>query len=135
MKQCTVCKEEKELSEFYKHTTSKDGKSWRCKVCDNKAVKAHRHKHRERYLVRQQKANRLSKYNLTQEEYMKLFEEQRCVCAICGKQDILQVDHDHETGLVRGLLCPTCNRGLGMFYDNHVYLEAAILYLKKKINV
>ena len=50
-------------------------------------------------------------------------------CAVCGKTSRLQVDHDHSTGKIRGILCPTCNRGLGMFYDDPVLLEKALVYL------
>lgn len=64
------------------------------------------------------KRKRLRKYGLTQEQYDALFEKQYGVCAICkqpaGKPWFtLAIDHDHETGEVRGLLCVTCNTRLG----------------------
>lgn len=56
-------------------------------------------------------------------------------CAICGKEcDIhrnLAVDHDHESGKVRGLLCQNCNVGLGHFKDNPALLQQAIDYLRR----
>jgi hypothetical protein len=55
------------------------------------------------------------------------------VCAICGgvnpNNKALGVDHDHELGSVRGLLCDLCNRGLGMFRDNPDLLEKARAYI------
>ena len=53
-------------------------------------------------------------------------------CAICGKQPKqLVVDHDHEDRTLRGLLCATCNSGLGMFRDSAVNLLAAVAYLEE----
>ena len=57
-------------------------------------------------------------------------------CAICGKHQnkfkkALSVDHCHKKGIIRGLLCNSCNLGLGKFYDNCELLNNAIYYLKK----
>ncbi len=76
---------------------------------------------------------RLYKYDLTEQEFNKLYRIQRGACSICmavpeNPLD-LQVDHDHETGEVRGLLCGFCNRGIGMFYDRQYALARAIRYL------
>ena len=51
------------------------------------------------------------------------------VCAICGSDEGLAVDHDHETGRVRGVLCRSCNTGLGFFGDDVARLARAIEYL------
>lgn len=53
-------------------------------------------------------------------------------CKICGSEEKLQIDHDHETGSIRGLLCGRCNRGLGLFRDSVDYLEGAVRYLKEE---
>lgn len=80
--------------------------------------------------------SQLSQYGLTIEEYDKLYDEQNGVCACCGEPQtlgcrFLSVDHDHETGRVRGLLCTNCNIGLGHFKDDKEKLKMAIKYLEE----
>src|ERR1035437_9773262 len=74
------------------------------------------------------------KYNITQEQYNELFNKQNGKCAICGKHQselkkALGIDHDHETGKNRGLLCDKCNLLLGHANDNVQVLTQAINYL------
>jgi len=57
--------------------------------------------------------------------------EQKGRCAICGEVKKLCIDHDHKTGLLRGLLCTGCNLGLGCFQDNMAILAEAQRYLRK----
>jgi RNA polymerase-binding transcription factor DksA len=80
------------------------------------------------------KASRLKReYNLSVQDYQRMFKEQAGVCAICGqeiKESDCHIDHDHKTGRVRGLLCGNCNKGLGMFRDDSSVLLNAIDYLK-----
>lgn len=84
-------------------------------------------------------AKMLSKYGITKVEYEKMRRRQRYRCALCHRREKtwngnggrLSVDHCHTTGVVRGLLCPMCNRGLGLFYDRIDVLERAIEYLGK----
>jgi len=71
------------------------------------------------------------KYNLEFEIYLQLIETQGEVCAICKQSKKLVVDHCHTTGKVRGLLCNSCNSGLGQFQDNTGYLISAADYLKQ----
>ena len=78
-------------------------------------------------------------YGITLEEYDAKLEEQGGVCEICGKPDEVEgrrmaIDHDHDTGAVRGLLCGTCNRGLGSFMDDIETLKKATAYLIKYSN-
>ena len=74
-------------------------------------------------------------YGIDLDNYNKLFELQNGRCAIClsdkvlGQGKFLHVDHDHKTGKVRGLLCNSCNFGLGSFKDNPEFLKKAIEYL------
>ena len=78
----------------------------------------------------------LVKYGLTVDDYEALAESQGGRCAICRESPDwkanggrLVVDHDHTTGAVRGLLCPSCNLGLGYFADSPKSLTNAINYL------
>jgi hypothetical protein len=80
-------------------------------------------------------------YDITVDEYHDLVEKQNSLCAICGEPEFvkdqhgktrsLAVDHDHETGSVRGLLCTNCNKMLGHGKDSPTILTNAIDYLKK----
>lgn len=73
------------------------------------------------------------KYGLTLADYNAMLAAQDMACAICGQRSDkpLHVDHDHETGEVRGLLCNSCNTGLGFFKDRIRLLAAAIVYLEE----
>lgn len=78
-------------------------------------------------------------YKISLEEYEKMLKQQNSCCKICNINiETLQnkrkknfcVDHCHSTGKIRGLLCDSCNKGVGFFNDNTSLLEKAILYLK-----
>jgi hypothetical protein len=73
--------------------------------------------------------------DMTYERYLQMLESQKSCCAICGAhQDKFKrklcVDHNHETGEARGLLCDACNGGIGRLKDSTQMLEKAIKYLK-----
>jgi hypothetical protein len=77
-----------------------------------------------------------SMYGLTREQWQVIYNKQNGSCAICGKsQDELgyklQIDYDHGTGKVRGLLCKKCNLGIGMFGEDVENINKAIRYLEK----
>jgi hypothetical protein len=75
------------------------------------------------------KSRRLKvRYGITLDAYEQMLCEQGGVCAICGDEKELVVDHDHETGEVRGLLCRACNLRLGMV-EQPGWLAAAFVYL------
>ena len=86
---------------------------------------------RERERERSLKRN----YNLSREDWLGIWESQDGECAICGqsftKQSNANVDHDHETDEVRGLLCNKCNLGIGLFNDDPELLLLAARYLNK----
>lgn len=76
---------------------------------------------------------RLRQYGLTEAAFTTMLEEQGRRCAICRTgidAKNCHIDHDHATGVVRGLLCFGCNTGLGSFGDDETRLAAAIAYLK-----
>jgi len=71
-------------------------------------------------------------YGITIDDYASLVESQESKCAICNETPkTLYVDHNHETGKVRGLLCMKCNAGLGLFKDKQSNLQNAVAYLQK----
>jgi len=73
-------------------------------------------------------------HGLSRVEFVRMYEDQDGCCAIC-REDIsikdIKVDHDHETGVVRGLLCSQCNVGIGMLKENPDIMTTAILYLEQ----
>lgn len=72
------------------------------------------------------------RYGLTPEQFIKLSDSQGGLCAICKRiMNGICIDHDHETGKVRGLLCRNCNTGLGMFEENIEFLRLCITYIEK----
>ena len=73
---------------------------------------------------------RFAWHGLIPQEYYRMLDEQHGACWICKRIDRkLRVDHDHQTGKVRGLLCSSCNTGLGMFADSTILLSNALAYL------
>lgn len=114
-KKCNVCKEIKELKEFNKSVISPDKHSYTCRYCMvNLRLK--------------------SRYNLTREEVDNLYITQEGKCCICNEfflRKSLVVDHNHKTGITRGLLCSPCNRGIGLLKDDKEIILSAVKYLNK----
>lgn len=93
---------------------------------------------RERRNARKRNRHFLLEYGLTADDIKRMEEEQDGKCRICnqppdrgifGQPPRLHVDHDHETGEVRGLLCSGCNTGIGMLQEDPLRLFASIEYL------
>lgn len=135
-KNCPDCKESLKRDSFNKDRTQYDGLCSYCKKCKrtrSKKYRADRSEHYKNYeFVRGLRRN----YNMTLEDYERIYKEQDGKCAICDKREEefkrkLHVDHDHKTGFIRGLLCTKCNPGLGYFEDSIEKLELAITYLNK----
>ena len=126
MKRCPDCGAWKPLDEFPRNKNTRDGRHSYCKPCHNARGKetyerlygSTRHYHLKR------------RYGIGADEFDELVRQQGGVCAICGRADPEHVDHDHETGAVRGILCFNCNGGFGQFRDSIDALLSAASYLE-----
>lgn len=74
-------------------------------------------------------------YGITLEQYEEMLEAQGGGCAVCGKQcsvkNYLSVDHNHETGEIRGLLCQMCNLALGYIEEDPARVDDLLAYLRR----
>lgn len=140
MKTCTRCKTKKSLADFYKQTSSKDGKMSRCKKCCAEYNKEWAAKNperaKERWRIAEKKsrnnpARRARKFGITVDELNIWLSVDNC--QICGNQfksgQNKHIDHCHVTGKVRGVLCTNCNTGIGNLRDSAELLKKAIQYL------
>lgn len=106
-----------------------------CRTCRNIRSKQWRKDNPERKRQYEKISTLKSRYNLSYEEYLDMFSKQENQCSIC-KTEVLpntknaHVDHCHTTGIVRSILCTTCNTGLGKFKENKQLLAEAIKYLE-----
>jgi hypothetical protein len=104
---------------------------------NKRKVKAYYKKHRERYKTYFRKDNLLRNYKLTEEMYNTMLSNQLNLCALCHKDfegKTPTVDHDHKTGVVRGLIHRKCNSLLGYAGDDISILQLGIDYLQKHQN-
>lgn len=86
---------------------------------------------RERGYARDNRNKKLVKrYGITVDQFEEIVTVVQGRCQICQVARALHVDHDHNTGRVRGLLCGNCNRGIGLFQEDPQKLRAAIAYLE-----
>ncbi len=127
MRVCRYCGEEKPLSMFYKSS------GWKCKTCkDAQRLAYYQSDKGKAEKLANKRRHTLRKYGLTEEQYQQMLDAQGGVCAICGGVDkgkSLAVDHDHNTGENRGLLCFQCNVVIGNSRENVETLQSAIDYL------
>ena len=127
-KKCSKCGKVKSRNKFYKDKNKKDGLNFQCVECLSKYY--FQDKGRNKYYMRT--------YGITVDDYNKMLKDQDGVCAICGTDNPQRkgtvnfaIDHCHETGKIRGLLCSICNRLLGDAEDDIEILELAIKYLRE----
>lgn len=150
-KVCRKCGVEKGVDEFYMRQGGRRVHS-ECRVCFIAANKKYRKKHAEAYKAYQETYRAKHRDALNSKERIKrlmrvygvdlIWVERQLVrqngkCAICGFTFLFDgkpinqpnIDHDHETGSIRGLLCHKCNKALGLFSDNPDLLFSAFKYL------
>ena len=125
MKVCSDCGAEKPEAEFARN---RGYVTKRCKPCYSDYVKS-LPSYQDRERVRDQKLR--ARYGISLGDYLEMLRGQNGACAVCGGGGKLHVDHCHETGRVRGLLCGSCNRALGLLKDDIDSLKKAIDYLQK----
>jgi hypothetical protein len=123
----------KSTDQFGKQARAKDGLRWTCKECNQQAGR--RYMTPLRNLIK-----RLARFGLTIASYLAMSKAQNDCCAACGRPEWhkqhgtlqkLAIDHDHETGNIRALLCRRCNTTLGQVEEDPQVLAALIGYLNK----
>lgn len=137
-KQCSRCKKLLPLSDFHHRTNgSRIGHVSQCKLCEAKRKKAYiKSKYRPGHLRRKREAAYRRTYGVTLRDYEELLKKQDGRCAICGTDKPgkrfkhFAIDHCHQTGEVRGLLCNCCNAALGYFGDDLNVLLKAVRYMQ-----
>ena len=128
-RECTDCGEFKPWADYHKKADGRNGRNSYCDACDYdrkvKWRKANPEKQHDQQLRRM--------YGSSREEYLALTEAQGGGCGICGCTDRkLVMDHNHKTGEVRGTLCQTCNKGIGLLQDSPSIVRAALDYLENR---
>ena len=120
MKTCQTCQKEFDIPRRPKYCS---------KACSKKAYNTNIH-----YRTVGESLRLLKAYGITLEDYYKILKFQGGVCAVCKKspdgRGKLHVDHNHITGIIRGLLCYSCNAGLGKFKEDPELFRRAVVYLK-----
>lgn len=125
-KTCPICGETRPLEQFPANRSAARGIGSYCRPCHNRITRENRiklHGSTRNYHLRE-------RYGVTEAQVEEMVREQGGVCAICLERPAEHVDHDHETGEVRGVLCFTCNVGLGNFRDRPDLLDRAVHYLE-----
>jgi hypothetical protein len=146
VKTCNTCGVEKPLTEFYKDTHNNGGVRHRCRDCERVVRSSEDAKQRQREATARwrkahpednKKSSKNTKlkqaYGISLSDYQAMVEKQKGKCAICGDKVALHVDHDHETGKVRELLCCHCNKGLSGFKDSPLLTEKGTRYLLRHV--
>nr|WP_138958697.1 endonuclease VII domain-containing protein [Streptomyces sp. YIM 121038] len=114
-KRCHGCDEVKPHSEWHRNANASDGLSSRCKACR---------------AIEDREAHLKSKYGLTEAQRDEMIAAQRGLCVICLKAPAEHVDHCHETGRVRGVLCFNCNTAIGLLAEDTDAMSRAADYLE-----
>jgi hypothetical protein len=137
-KQCQMCKKTLSLDNFFKSKQTKDGFGSYCKECKIINNRENWNKNKHKHIEQRANSHLINTYGITLNQYQNILDRQNGVCAICQQKSEkikLAVDHDHNTGKIRGLLCRDCNQAIGLLKDNVVLLEKAKEYLQKETSI
>lgn len=131
MLNCSKCKDQKSVEFFKKDNRKSTGRSSWCRECDNYWHRERRKRRSPEELERDRLKNRQYSreyiYGITPSDYVKMWEAQNGICAICklaetriikGTLSSLSIDHNHTTGQIRGLLCDSCNKIIGLLKES-----------------
>lgn len=138
MKICNKCFSEKPNKEFGVNNRFNDNRMRTCKKCYSAQRKANYTPEKGRVAWSKNKYSKpenaetrrlMSAYGITKEFRDYMIKVAGGKCEICLREIKLVVDHDHDTGAIRGMICSTCNRGLGHFNDNVELLTQALRYM------
>jgi len=127
MKKCRICNIVKSIQEFRPYGGNRKGVRTLCRKCELDI----RRKYEYPYRAEKAKYYKIKdRYGLTKEEYDSLIENNP-VCKSCKEEftNTPHVDHDHKTGIVRGLLCNKCNKALGLLNDDPIKIVNLLQYL------
>ena len=133
MKTCSSCRESLGLSQFHKNKRQPGGRANNCKPCTSTlGAKDYQKNKRART-----SAGLFRKYGITLDDYDRMADEQDHACALCLEPELVEdrrlaIDHDHETGRIRGLLCFKCNTALGRVADTESALKRLSDYLRRE---
>lgn len=136
-KKCPKCGLNKERSEYWNDVSRPDKITAYCKMCKEQITNTHVSKNIEYYKKSRTTKNIQNKYNLSVKDFEKMLKQQNYECKICKKslKKYSAIDHNHQTGVIRGVLCRKCNVGLGFFKDNIKNIKNAIKYLEYHENM
>ncbi len=126
LKRCPRCATTKAVTEFVRNRSSKDGLGGYCRPCHAAVVRDNVRKNHGS--GRDFQLKRRYRVDSTMAAWKIL--QQGGVCAICKEREPEHIDHDHETGELRGVLCFNCNRALGYFGDDLLTMCRAADYLE-----
>lgn len=145
MKLCGKCQTTKPLDDFY--VLRKKGRTYRqswCKPCLRETNQQWKKANPDAVKAADRRKVLKKRYGITTSDYNKLLSEQNGGCGVCGKPErtiqragspvqFMAVDHDHDTGRLRGLLCQSCNRTLGNMGDNLEGVMRFVAYLERSV--
>ena len=108
-----------------------------CSACKSQRTKKSRKENPEKHSQYDWKSKIKGAYGITEQDYSNMFIEQDGKCGICFTSLIFRdkathIDHNHETGEVRGLLCHGCNTAIGLLKEDTEIMKSAIEYMTKK---